>query len=86
MSRGTITIIGVFGVDTGTPILDPGEAAILCVDAVRRTPADHKGRIRQRWTAQISLSFDHRFVDGELGSRVLPRVARIPKDPHASTD
>ncbi|MFF4253934.1 dihydrolipoamide acetyltransferase family protein [Streptomyces sp. NPDC001663] len=83
MARGTITItnIGVFGVDSGTPILNPGEAAILCVGAVRRTPWEHKGGIALRWTAQLAMSFDHRLVDGELGSRVLARVGRILENP-----
>jgi pyruvate dehydrogenase E2 component (dihydrolipoamide acetyltransferase) len=83
MSRGTITItnIGVFGVDAGTPILNPGEAAILCVGAVRRTPWEHKGKVALRWTTQLALSFDHRLVDGELGSKVLARVGKILENP-----
>jgi pyruvate dehydrogenase E2 component (dihydrolipoamide acetyltransferase) len=83
MSRGTITItnIGVFGVDAGTPILNPGEAAILCVGAVRRTPWEHKGEVALRWTTQLALSFDHRLVDGALGSRVLARVGKILENP-----
>ncbi|MGW2288729.1 dihydrolipoamide acetyltransferase family protein [Streptomyces phaeochromogenes] len=83
MARGTITVtnIGVFGVDTGTPILNPGEAAILCVGAVRRTPWEHKGRIALRSTVQLAMSFDHRLVDGELGSKVLARVGRILENP-----
>jgi 2-oxoisovalerate dehydrogenase E2 component (dihydrolipoyl transacylase) len=83
MARGTITItnIGVFGVDAGTPILNPGEAAILCVGAVREMPWAHKGKIALRWTTQLAMSFDHRLVDGELGSRVLARVGKILEDP-----
>jgi 2-oxoisovalerate dehydrogenase E2 component (dihydrolipoyl transacylase) len=83
MSRGTITItnIGVFGVDAGTPILNPGEAAILCMGAVRRTPWEYKGEVALRWTTQLALSFDHRLVDGELGSRALARVGRILENP-----
>ena len=83
MSRGTITItnIGVFGVDAGTPILNPGEAAILCVGAVRRTPWEYKGGIALRWTTQLAMSFDHRLVDGELGSKVLARVGKILENP-----
>ena len=83
MSRGTITItnIGVFGVDAGTPILNPGEAAILCVGAVRRTPWEYKGRVALRSTTQLALSFDHRLVDGELGSKVLARVGKILQNP-----
>ena len=83
MAHGTVTItnIGVFGVDTATPILNPGEAAILCIGAVRRTPWEHKGAVALRSTMQLALSFDHRLVDGDLGSRVLARVARILEDP-----
>ncbi|PXY18922.1 dihydrolipoamide acetyltransferase family protein [Prauserella muralis] len=83
MSHGTITItnIGVFGVDAGTPILNPGEAAILCLGAVRRNPWEHKGRVALRWTTQLALSFDHRLVDGELGSKVLARIGQILADP-----
>ncbi|PKW16779.1 dihydrolipoamide acetyltransferase family protein [Saccharopolyspora spinosa] len=83
MSGGTITItnIGVFGVDAGTPILNPGEAAILCLGAVRRTPWEHKGKVALRWTSQLALSFDHRLVDGELGSRVLARVGKTLANP-----
>ncbi|MFJ6901880.1 dihydrolipoamide acetyltransferase family protein [Streptomyces hokutonensis] len=83
MTRGTITItnVGVFGIDSGTPILNPGEAAILCLGAVRRQPWEHKGRVALRWVTQLALSFDHRLVDGELGSKVLARVGAILKNP-----
>lgn len=80
---GTITItnVGVFGIDTGTPILNPGEAAILAFGAIRLQPWVHKGRIRPRHVTQLALSFDHRLVDGELGSRVLADVAAVLQDP-----
>lgn len=80
---GTITItnIGTFGVDAGTPILNPGEAAILCLGAIRRRPWEHHGEIALRWTTQLALSFDHRIVDGELGSRVLTHVGKVLTDP-----
>ncbi|WP_340697472.1 dihydrolipoamide acetyltransferase family protein [Cellulosimicrobium funkei] len=83
MSDGTITItnVGVFGIDTGTPILNPGEAAILAFGAIREQPWVHKGKVRKRWVTQLALSFDHRLVDGELGARVLADVARILEDP-----
>jgi 2-oxoisovalerate dehydrogenase E2 component (dihydrolipoyl transacylase) len=83
MSGGTITItnVGVFGVDTGTPILNPGESAILCFGAVREMPWVHKGKIRPRQITQLSLSFDHRIVDGELGSRFLADVGALLEDP-----
>ena len=83
MSDGTISItnVGVFGVDTGTPILNPGEAAILCLGAVRRMPWVHKGKVRPRWVTQLGLSFDHRLVDGDLGSRFLADVAAVLERP-----
>lgn len=83
MSDGTITItnVGVFGIDTGTPILNPGEAAILAFGAIRQQPWVHKGKIKARHVTQLALSFDHRLVDGELGSRVLADVAAVLADP-----
>ncbi len=82
-SDGTITItnVGVFGIDTGTPILNPGEAAILAFGAIRQQPWMHKGKIKPRYVTQLALSFDHRLVDGELGSRVLADVAAVLQDP-----
>ncbi|CAA9350152.1 MAG: Dihydrolipoamide acyltransferase component of branched-chain alpha-keto acid dehydrogenase complex [uncultured Nocardioidaceae bacterium] len=86
MSGGTFTItnVGVFGVDAGTPIINPGESAILCFGAVRKQPWVHKGRIKPRDVTTLALSFDHRIVDGEKGSRFLADVAAILEDP-AST-
>jgi 2-oxoisovalerate dehydrogenase E2 component (dihydrolipoyl transacylase) len=83
MAGGTITItnVGVFGVDAGTPILNPGEAAILAVGQIRRMPWVHRGRVRPRWVTQLALSFDHRLVDGELGSRVLADVGALLERP-----
>lgn len=83
MTGGTITItnVGVFGVDGGTPILPPGESAILAVGQVAQRPWVHKGTVKARWVTQLSLSFDHRIVDGDLGSRVLADVAATLHDP-----
>jgi len=88
MMDGTITItnVGVFGVDTGTPILNPGEAAILAVGAIRRTPwvvTDASGAetIEPRWVTQLALSFDHRLVDGRQGSQLLADLAAFLHDP-----
>ena len=87
MSGGTFTItnVGVFGVDAGTPIINPGESAILCFGATKRQPwvvgtgADERLEIRDVCT--LALSFDHRHVDGEKGSRFLADVAAIMEDP-----
>jgi pyruvate dehydrogenase E2 component (dihydrolipoamide acetyltransferase) len=83
MSGGTFTItnIGVFGIDGGTPIINPGEGAILAVGAFREKPWVHKGRVRVRWIAGLTLSFDHRFIDGATGSRFLADVAAVLHDP-----
>jgi len=80
---GTITVtnVGVFSIDTGTPILNPGEAAILALGAITRRPWVHKDTIKPRWVAELALSFDHRLVDGGLGSTVLADVARVLADP-----
>ncbi|SEP01157.1 dihydrolipoamide acetyltransferase family protein [Trujillonella endophytica] len=86
MAGGTITItnVGVFGVDTGTPILNPGESAILAFGAVRPMPWVHKGKVRPRQVTTLALSFDHRVVDGELGSRFLADVGAVLHDPAAA--
>jgi 2-oxoisovalerate dehydrogenase E2 component (dihydrolipoyl transacylase) len=86
MSGGTITItnVGVFGVDTGTPILNPGESAILAFGAVREMPWVHKGKVVPRQVTQLALSFDHRIVDGELGSRFLADIGALLHDPGAA--
>ena len=83
LSGGTISItnIGVFGIDAGTPILNPGEAAILAMGAVRREPREHEGGIALRDVMTLSLSFDHRLVDGEQGSRFLADIGMMLRDP-----
>jgi 2-oxoisovalerate dehydrogenase E2 component (dihydrolipoyl transacylase) len=83
MQKGTITItnVGVFGVDTGTPILNPGEAAILCFGAVRDMPWVHEGEVCVRKVTNLGLSFDHRIVDGQLGSQFLADIASLLNDP-----
>jgi pyruvate dehydrogenase E2 component (dihydrolipoamide acetyltransferase) len=83
LGGGTITItnVGVFGIDTGTPILTPGEAAILAFGQVREMPWVHEGEIAVRQVTTLSLSFDHRIVDGDLGSAVLRDVGAMLADP-----
>ncbi|MEV4688175.1 dihydrolipoamide acetyltransferase family protein [Microbacterium sp. LWH3-1.2] len=83
MMGGTfsITNVGVFGVDAGTPIINPGEAGILALGAVRRQPWEHHGEIALRDVMTLALSFDHRLVDGEQGSRFLVDVADILREP-----
>ncbi len=78
----TITNIGVFGIDAGTPILNPGEAGILAVGAINKRPwVDENDELVVRDVTTLALSFDHRLVDGEQGSRFLADVAAILTDP-----
>ena len=87
MAGGTFTItnVGVFGVDAGTPIINPGESAILCFGAVRKQPwvvtQDGVDEIVVRQITTLALSFDHRHIDGEKGSQFLADVAGILEDP-----
>ena len=80
-ATATISNVGVFGVDTGTPILNPGEASILAFGAVREQPWVHKGKVKPRQVTTLALSFDHRLVDGELGSKVLRDIGAVLADP-----
>ncbi|SNR27157.1 pyruvate dehydrogenase E2 component (dihydrolipoamide acetyltransferase) [Haloechinothrix alba] len=83
MVNGTITItnVGVFGVDTGTPIINPGESAILAFGAIRDTPWVVDGQVVPRRVCQLALSFDHRLVDGQQGSQFLADVGALLSDP-----
>jgi pyruvate dehydrogenase E2 component (dihydrolipoamide acetyltransferase) len=83
LQGGTITItnVGVFGVDAGTPILTPGETAILAFGQIKDAPWVHEGQLAIRKVTTLSLAFDHRVVDGELGSAVLRDVAAMLEDP-----
>lgn len=80
---GTFSIsnIGVFGVDAGTPILPPGQSGVLAVGAVRRQPWEHRGEIALRQVMTLSLSFDHRLVDGAEGARFLKDIADVLEQP-----
>ena len=86
MAAGTfsITNVGVFGVDTGTPILPPGESAILAFGSVKPTPWVHNGKIKIRQVTTLGLSFDHRIIDGELGSKFLRDIGEFLTDPAAT--
>ena len=83
LAGGTISItnIGSFGIDAGTPILNPGEAMILAMGAVKRMPWEYRGEIALRQVMTLSVSFDHRLVDGEQGSRFLADVGAILANP-----
>jgi 2-oxoisovalerate dehydrogenase E2 component (dihydrolipoyl transacylase) len=83
MTGGTFTItnVGVFGVDTGTPIINPGESAILALGAIKPAPWVVDGELAVRTVCQLALSFDHRVVDGQQGSRFLADVGALLADP-----
>lgn len=85
MAGGTFTItnIGVFGIDAGTPIINPGESAILAFGAITKRPwvDEESGEVVARDVTTLALSFDHRHVDGAAGSRFLADVASIMRDP-----
>lgn len=83
LSGGTLTLtnVGVFGVDGGTPILSPGQSAILAMGRILDRPWVVDGDIKVRPVMQLTLSFDHRVVDGALGSRALASVAEFLSDP-----
>ena len=83
MADGTITVtnIGVFGMDTGTPILNLGEAAILALGTIKQKPWVVDGEVRPRFVTTLGASFDHRIVDGDVASRFLADVASIVEEP-----
>ncbi|MDJ0324982.1 dihydrolipoamide acetyltransferase family protein [Cryobacterium sp. PH31-AA6] len=83
MTGGTITItnIGVFGMDTGTPILNSGEAGIVALGTIKQKPWVVDGEVRARFVTTIGASFDHRVVDGDVASRFLADVASIIEEP-----
>ncbi|WP_152352223.1 dihydrolipoamide acetyltransferase family protein [Brachybacterium subflavum] len=81
--HGTITVtnFGVFGIDSGTPILNPGESVILGMGAVKQKPWAVDGRIEIREVTQLALSFDHRLIDGALGSELLRDISAVLEQP-----
>lgn len=82
-SGGTITItnVGVFGVDWGTPIINPGESAIVAAGRVVKKPWVVDDEIVPREVMTLAVSADHRVVDGEVVSRFLRDVADALEDP-----
>jgi 2-oxoisovalerate dehydrogenase E2 component (dihydrolipoyl transacylase) len=83
MQHGTFTItnIGVFGMDTGTPILNPGETGIIALGTIRQKPWVVDGEVRPRWVTTVGGSFDHRAIDGDVISRFVADVASILEEP-----
>ncbi|MFI9414801.1 dihydrolipoamide acetyltransferase family protein [Nocardia gamkensis] len=77
----TITNIGVFGVDTGVPLVNPGESAILCLGSIRKQPWVVRDEIAVRWVTTLGVGFDHRVIDGEQAARFLATTAGFLEDP-----
>ncbi|MET8775456.1 dihydrolipoamide acetyltransferase family protein [Nocardia sp. NPDC004654] len=77
----TITNVGVFGVDAGVPLVNPGEAAILCLGSIRKRPWVFRDELAVRWVTTLGVSFDHRMIDGELAARFLATTAGLLEDP-----
>lgn len=80
---GTITItnIGVFGMDAGTPIINPGEAGIVAMGTISQKPWVVDGEVRPRWVTTVAGSFDHRVIDGDGMSRFIADVASVLEEP-----
>ncbi|MCU1425368.1 MAG: 2-oxo acid dehydrogenase subunit [Microbacteriaceae bacterium] len=83
MANGTITItnLGSFGMDTGTPILNPGEVGIVALGTIKQKPWVVDGEVRPRFVTTIGGSFDHRVVDGDVVSRFIADVASVMEEP-----
>ena len=83
MRQGTITItnLGSFGVDTGTPILNPGEVSIVALGTIKPKPWIVEGEVRSRMVTTVAASFDHRVVDGDVASRFVADVASVMEEP-----
>lgn len=80
-STFTVSNLGMYGVESFTAIINPGEAAILAVSSAVPTPVALEGGIAVRSIMRLTLSADHRLVDGELGARFLGAVRRRLEDP-----
>lgn len=83
MANGTITItnIGSYGMDTGTPIINPGEATIVALGTIKQKPWVVDGEVRPRFVTTVGASFDHRIVDGDVASRFVADLASVLEEP-----
>ncbi|MEO8528662.1 MAG: dihydrolipoamide acetyltransferase family protein [Pseudolysinimonas sp.] len=83
MSKGTVTItnLGSYGMDTGTPILNPGEVGIVALGAIKQKPWVVDGEVRPAWVTTVSAAFDHRVVDGDVASRFTADLAAVLEEP-----
>ena len=83
MANGTITItnLGSYGMDTGTPIINPGEASIVALGSIRQKPWVVDGQVLPRFVTTVGASFDHRIVDGDVASRFVADLASVLEEP-----
>jgi pyruvate dehydrogenase E2 component (dihydrolipoamide acetyltransferase) len=82
-SGGTFTIsnLGMYGVEQFNAVINPPEAAILAVGAIQREPAEHQGEIVLRDHMKLTLSVDHRALDGAIGARYLQALKQLLEKP-----
>ena len=83
MAKGTVTItnLGSYGMDTGTPILNPGEVGIVALGAIKLKPWVVDGEVRPAYVTTVGASFDHRVVDGDVASRFTADIASVLEEP-----
>ena len=81
-STFTLTNLGMFGIDAFTPLINQPECAILGVGRIKPRPVVVGDQIEARPTAWLSLTFDHRLVDGGPAARFLQRVVQLVERPH----
>lgn len=80
-STFTLTNLGMFGIDAFTPIINPPELAILGIGRIEQKPAAYRGQLALRYRLALSLTFDHRLVDGAPAARFLQRIASWIEQP-----
>jgi pyruvate dehydrogenase E2 component (dihydrolipoamide acetyltransferase) len=82
-STFTVSNLGMHGIEDFTAIVNPGESGILAVGSARPTPVAVEDGITVRTLMRLTLTADHRLVDGELGARFLGALRRRLEDPTA---
>ncbi len=78
----TITNAGMYGVDYGTPIINEPEVGILSIGRIQEKPAVYNGEIVARWMMGLSLSYDHRVLDGAPAMQFVAEVVHILQNPY----
>ena len=84
ITGGTFTIsnLGVYGIDAFTPVLNPPESAILGVGALREKAVARDGQVTAELSMTLSLTFDHRIIDGAPAARFLARIRELIEQPY----